>query len=172
MAVLSEEIHEHETTFDIWERFLFITTMHFSRMRTVRCSSRLLGGGAGVCLPGGGGVYLEGVSAQGGLPARGGGLPRGCLPIGCLPGGSLPRWVSACQGVVSTQWGCLPRESACQGGLPRRVSAWEVSAQGCVCLLGGVCLPAGGCILPLCGQTDTCENITFPQLLLRTVKIL
>ena len=147
MAVLiSEEINEHGTTFDIWERFLFITTMHFSRMRTVRCSSRLLGGGGlparwRWCVP-------RGRVCPGGSACKGGGLPRGCLP-----GGSLPRWVSACQGVVSTQWGCLPRESACKGGLPRRVSAWEVSAQGCVCLLGGVCLPAGGCILPLCRQT-------------------
>ena len=31
------------------------------------------------------------------------------------------------------------------------------------------CLPGG--IHPPCGQTDTCENITFPQLLLRTVNI-
>ena len=38
-------------------------------------------------------------------------------------------------------WGCLP------GGLPR------------------------GWTPPPCGQTDTCENITFPQLLLRMVKI-
>ena len=29
----------------------------------------------------------------------------------------------------------------------------------------------GGVHLP-CGQTDTCKNITFPQLLLRTVKII
>ena len=32
---------------------------------------------------------------------------------------------------------------------------------------GGGCLP-GGCTPP-CGQTDICENITFLQLLLRTV---
>ena len=37
------------------------------------------------------------------------------------------------------------------GGVPIGVSAW------------------GGVHLPHCGQTDTCENITFPQLLLRTV---
>ena len=40
------------------------------------------------------------------------------------------------------------------------------------CPMGGVfpvgCLPRG-CTPPPCGQTDTCENITFPQLLLRTV---
>ena len=54
---------------------------------------------------------------------------------------------------------------------------------GCVCLSGGgclsrqgVCLP-GGSVYPSmqwgrhshCGQTDTCKNITFPQLLLPTV---
>ena len=33
---------------------------------------------------------------------------------------------------------------------------------------GGVCL-RGVCPGAPCGQTDTCENITFPQLLLRTV---
>ena len=42
------------------------------------------------------------------------------------------------------------------------------------CLPGGVC-PGGvfakGVYASSCGQTDTCENITFPQLLLRTVKI-
>ena len=84
-------------------------------MRTVRCSSRLLGKG-GCCLP------RKGVSAcQGGV---------------CLPGGMF-----ACQGVV------------CPEG---------------VCLLGGLCLP-GWVYTSLCGQTDTRENITFPQLLLRTV---
>ena len=33
----------------------------------------------------------------------------------------------------------------------------------------GRCLPTGG-VHPR-GQTDVCENITFPQLLLRTVNI-
>ena len=58
------------------------TRMHSSRMRTVRCSSRLLGGG--VCL---GGVCLERwVSAQGeGVFAWEGGVSaqRGCLPSAC-----------------------------------------------------------------------------------------
>ena len=47
------------------------------------------------------------------------------------------------------------------------------SAQGCVSAHGGVCpggVSAWGVyITPL--WTDTYENITFPQLLLRTVKI-
>ena len=59
----------------------------------------------------------------------------------------------------------------------------EVSAQGGVCLegvcLGGVSVQGvsayGGCLSkvtpPVNRITDRCENITFPQLLLRTVKI-
>ena len=51
--------------------------------------------------------------------------------------------------------GCLPRRvSACQGVSAQGVSAWHE-----------------GCTPPPRGQTDTCENITFPQLLLRTIKI-
>ena len=73
---------------------LNLTRMHSSRMCTVRCSGRLIGG---------------------------------CL---CLPRG----------------WGCLPG--------------------------GRGCLPGGVYTSSPRGQTDTCENITFPQLLLRTVKIL
>ena len=78
------------------------TRMYSSRIRTVRCSSRLLGrsgvSAGGVCP---GGVCL-GVSFWGGLCL--GCLPGkvsawGCLPRGCLPGGCLTR-------------GCLPREVA------------------------------------------------------------
>ena len=46
------------------------------------------------------------------------------------------------------QRGCLPREYLPWRYLPRRVYTF-----------------------PLRGQTDTCENITLPQLLLRTVKM-
>ena len=56
--------------------------------------------------------------------------------------------------------GCMPREGVCLGGgvclvgnLPKGVSVW-----------GGVNLPLWTEFL-----TDTCENITLPQLLLRTV---
>ena len=68
---------------------------------------------------------------------------------GCLPG----RGVSAWQG-----W-CLPgRGGVC---LAEGVSAWQ----------RGVCLAEGWCKPPLPrGQKDTCENITFPRVLLRTVK--
>ena len=70
--------------------------MHFSRMRTVRCSGRL-----------GGGVCLE----------------------GCLPGG------------VSAQGGVAPNPDP-EADTP-----------------------------PVDRMTDACENITFPQLLLRTVNM-
>ena len=72
--------------------------------------------------------------------------------------------------------------------MPRRVSAWGVSAgevsaggvsaqwggcaQGDVCwgVCPGGCLPGG--VHPLVDRmTGACENITFPQLLLRTVII-
>ena len=55
---------------------LIKTRMHSSRMRTVRCSSRLLGEGV--------------VSARGCLPGGGGYLPRGVCPGGCLPHTSSP----------------------------------------------------------------------------------
>ena len=68
---------------------------------------------------------------------------RWCLPVGmCLP------------------WGVCPGE----------VSAWGVSAQGMSAW--GVCIPA--CIggrhpQPVDRMTDTCKNITFLELCLRTV---
>ena len=52
--------------------------MHSSRMRTVRCSSRLLKG----CLPGG-------LSVRGVCPGVRGGLSRGCLPK-CMLGYTPP----------------------------------------------------------------------------------
>ena len=71
------------------------TRMHSSRVRTVRCSNRLLEGG--------------------GLSAQAECLPRGsvCLPRGCLPRGCLPRSVYPA-GV------CLPARAGvclvCPGG--------------------------------------------------------
>ena len=72
-----------------------------------------------------------------------------CIPVGCVPSSAVAipsRGVSA-SGVSA--WGRLPM------GM---VSAW------------GECLPRGMCTSPH-GQTDACENIIFPQLLLRTVKM-
>ena len=73
--------------------------MHSSRMRTVRCSSRLLEG-----------VSAWGVSAQEGGVCPGGGclLRRGCLPgrgVSAQEGGVCPEGVSA-QGGVCPE-GCL-----------------------------------------------------------------
>ena len=130
--------------------------MHSSRMRTVRCSGRLDGGWGGgfgqggvcqgvcVCLSRGGCLSM-GVSVWGCVCLSG-----GCLSGRCLSSGGL--CLSRVQGGV------------CPGGVV------------CVCLAGGVC-PPGGSVYPSmqwgrhshCGQTYTCKNITFPQLLLRTV---
>ena len=81
------------------------------------------------------------VHYSGRLQGRGEGnvCPEGCLPRRCLPRGCLPRE-------------CLPRAvGVCLGGrLPR---VW--------------CLPRG-CLAdtphPVNRMTDTCENITLPQL--------
>ena len=113
--------------------------MHSSRMPTVQCSGRLVC----VCV-GRGWLYTQGGSAWG--VSTWGGLPGGAGSV-CLEGGGLFRGVSAYGGI-------------CPGE--------------CVCFRGCVCIPA-------CNEVDTpppplteflthaCENITFPQLLLRTV---
>ena len=73
-------------------------------------------------------------------------------------GGGLHTGVSV-QGGVCGPGGCLPA----RGCLPAGGSAcWGVFCLGGVHLPGGVCLPF---------LTRACENITFPQLGLRTVKI-
>ena len=62
--------------------------------------------------------------------------------------------------------GCSGRRGG-GGCLPRGVSAW-----GRGCLPGGVCpgmCPPRGCTPSPFGQTDTCKDITFPQLLLRMI---
>ena len=107
------------------------TRMHSSRMRTVRCSNHLVGGGGVVC-PGG-------VCLPGGCLLRGDVCPGWCLPGGmCLPGGvssqgvCLPRGVSA-QG-VSAHGGCLPGGCLPRGCLPRGVSATLPCEQNHRCL--------------------------------------
>ena len=75
--------------------------------------------------------------------------------------------------------GCVPSAAVAVGGR----SAWGVSArgrmsaQGCV-YPGGICPGARGCLPSGCHPTlriefltHACENITFLQLLLRTVKV-
>ena len=62
--------------------------------------------------------------------------------------------------------GCLPRGVSAPVGMPR------------VCVFLGGCLPGGGGVCPgvsadtphLDRMAETCEKITFPQLLLRPVK--
>ena len=112
-------------------------------MRTARLLTVCLGGG---CLPRGGGCLPAGVCPGGE------GLPRGGLPRGVFAQGGVCLWASA-QG-----------EGVCPGGSAQGVSARGVSAQGIVCpgvsAWGGVCLGERVCNPP-CGQTDTCENITF-----------
>ena len=121
--------------------------MHSSRMRTVRNSGRIWGGGSaprgGVCLGG----LLWGVSAAGGVSAPGGG--SGCLLGGCL----LPVrgvWVSALEG-VSVPRGCVCsgvcvyyRGCLLLGGLLPGVCSGGCLLQGGVCLLLGVSAPGGG----------------------------
>ena len=70
----------------------------------------------------------------------------------CIPVGSVPSAAVAISG----------------GGICPGVSAQGVSAWRGVCRGAGVSQHAMGHIPP-CGQTDTCKNITFPHLLLRTV---
>ena len=76
---------------------------------------------------------------------RGGVCPRGCLPGGVYLGG-LPWGVSA-------QRGCLPRGGVCPG------------VRGC--LPGGIPACNGPDRPPPCGQTDTCEILTFANFVCR-----
>ena len=162
-------------------------------MRTIRCSGRLGGGcpggvytgmecaqgsvcpGGGICLGRGKGVCLR-VSVWGGV------CPRGVFPRGVCPGGCLPRRVSAQGGLPEEGGGCLPGGVCLSRLLPREVcprgvfpwgSAWggvRVSALS-VSVPGGVFLGESAPPSPVDRTTDACENITFPQLLLLTVKI-
>ena len=73
--------------------FIMKTRMHSSRMRTVRCSSRLLGRGVSAQ----GGVCLGVSTCQGrGVSA----CQEGCLPAGV--GVSAQEGISACQGVYTS----------------------------------------------------------------------
>ena len=138
--------------------------MHSSRMRTVRSSGRISGGGVpglGDTCSGGctwsGGSYL----VPGGVPGPvgvylvwGGHLVWGVYLVwgGCTWSSWVPAWGCTCLGGVPGPGGCtLSRGYTWSGGVsgPREVP-------------GQVLIPGG--------QTDACKNITFATLL-RTVII-
>ena len=81
-----------------------------------------------------------------------GGPPLDPHLVGCIPSTA-----------VAIVGGCRLPRGVCPGGVCLGI------CPGGVCL-GGVCPGMGVHLLPR-GQTDICKNITFPQLLLRTVII-
>ena len=83
-----------------------------------------------------------------------------CTPVGCVPSWGMSAWGEGC---LPAHGECLPRGCLPKGEcLPRRG----------VCLLGGVPGQEGVYTSPMdtC-LTHACENITFPQLRLRRVKM-
>ena len=132
--------------------------MHSSRIRTVRSSGRISGGG-GLSAPGGWGrCLIQGVGCllRGGMSApRGVSAPGGCLVWGVSGLGGVCPWGDVCSRGVSA---------------PRGVSA-----------LGEVSAPGGGVVSqhalrqtppPPCGQTDACKNITFATSLRTLINLL
>ena len=118
-------------------------------------------------------------------------LKQECIPVGCIPSAAVAIWGCLPKG-VSASWGvCLGGVSALVGCLLRGVSAWGSVYPG-ECLPMGVHPPqtqrqtasprprgryppdpeAEG-DTPLWTEflTHACENITFPQLLLRMVNM-
>ena len=105
-----------------------------------------------------------GVSAQGGV-CGGGCLWRGVSAWGCLPkGGVCPGGI--CPRIGVSARGCLPR-----GCLPRMVSAWGVSKYAHRQTSPWPQRQTPPSLMWTEFLTHTCENVTFPQLCLRTVKI-
>ena len=91
-----------------------------------------------------------------GVVCRGGGcLPRGCLHRGVSAWGGVCSGQGVCPGGVNLGAVCLGDRSVCLGS---------------VCP-GGVYTPGPKADTSPRGQTDIYKNITFPQLLLRTVNI-
>ena len=160
---LSEKKYQRNDIFGLfWQIFIsenletyHQTRMHSSRMRTIRCSSRLPAGA----------VFLGGCLPEGCLPRDDVCLGCVCLGVsahGCLPEGGVSAWG---RGVCLTE-GCLTRgvclgDVSAQGGLPR----------GSTPLLGMGVSDHGGVTSPLGTEflTHACENITFPQLRFPTV---
>ena len=78
---------------------------------------------------------------------------------------SIQITVSPCEQTALNHKKILSKTRMHSNGMPTVRCSNHLGGGGGVCL--GVCVH----FLPPCGQTDTCENITFPQLLWRTVKI-
>ena len=120
-----------------------LTRMHSSRMHTVCCSGRL--GGGGMC-PGG---VCQGGCVQGGVQ----GASRRCVCPGCMcvwgQGGVSRGLVQGCMSRVCV---CVFRRGVCPGGFVSQHAVGQTPPSLWTAFL-----------------THTCENITFPQLLLRTV---
>ena len=125
--------------------------MHSSRMRTARS---LYGGGSlskgGLCPVG---VCVQGrISVQWGLcPGEGISVQGVCVQGGLCPGGFFVQG-GLCPGEVSVQGRSLPRGGLCPWG----------SLFGGVSVQGG--LPDRDPPPPVNRITDTCKNITLPQL--------
>ena len=136
--------------------------MHSSRMRTGRsltvCRSLLPGGGGSA--PGG-----REVSAP-----RGGSAPGGGVCLGVVVSQHALRQTPPVNRITDTSKNITLATNSLwpvmNSSRMRTIRCSSHPSRG-----RGVCLGGGGVyhLLLLCGQTDTCENITFPQLLLRTV---
>ena len=78
-----------------------------------------------------------------------------CIPVECVPSAAVALLGGCLPGA------CLPRVVSTWGYLPRGVYGWGYLPRGCLSGRGGVWTEF---------FTHACENITFPQLLLRTLK--
>ena len=137
------------------------TRIHSSRMRTVRCSGNL---SCHACM----------------LPCHACPLhPATQAPCHAHPHHAcpLPHMLPAMQATpchiyppaMHTRLPCHPlAHHSCHMYMPS--AATHASCHACLPPHTYPAIHAPCHARPTCGQTDTCENITFPQLLLRTVK--
>ena len=96
------------------------------------------------------GVYVQGLRKTKKIKPK-----EECIPVGCVPSAAV---------AVGGRGG---ETGVCLGGcLPRGVVS---AGEGCPLGGGGSCLPRS--VQNVDRLTDVYENITFPQLLLRTLKI-
>ena len=92
-------------------------------------------------------------------PSRGRGKESawGCLPGGVHPPTPVDRQINQSKTLLTLKQNLL----LSQTGLNQFMDNSQNLPLECL----------GGCTPAPCGQTDACENITFPQLLLRTVNM-